>query len=85
MRDLRKGELILRVPKSALMTRESLLKDEKLSVAVSRHPSLSSTQVFLYESVLIGFQIRRPSQILIIYVLNCIINFNADIDCLFAI
>ncbi|KAG2710849.1 hypothetical protein I3760_04G048200 [Carya illinoinensis] len=34
VRDLRKGELILRVPKSALMTRESLLKDEKLSVAI---------------------------------------------------
>ncbi|KAH7850870.1 hypothetical protein Vadar_003980 [Vaccinium darrowii] len=52
-RDLRKGELILRVPKSALMTRESLMKDEKLSVAVNKHPSLSSTQIFtvclLYE------------------------------------
>ncbi|KAI8540962.1 hypothetical protein RHMOL_Rhmol08G0025800 [Rhododendron molle] len=44
-RDLRKGELILRVPKSALMTRESLMRDEKLSVAVSKYPSLASTQV----------------------------------------
>lgn len=44
-RDLRKGELILRVPKSALMTRESLMRDEKLSVAVNKYPSLSSTQV----------------------------------------
>ncbi|KAF7135514.1 hypothetical protein RHSIM_Rhsim08G0021900 [Rhododendron simsii] len=35
-RDLRKGELILRVPKSALMTRESLMRDEKLSVATLR-------------------------------------------------
>lgn len=75
MRDLRKGELILRVPKSALMTRESLLKDEKLSVAVSRHPSLSSTQVSLYEWVLIGFQIHRPGQMLKIYVLKCIFIF----------
>ncbi|KAI8540961.1 hypothetical protein RHMOL_Rhmol08G0025800 [Rhododendron molle] len=52
-RDLRKGELILRVPKSALMTRESLMRDEKLSVAVSKYPSLASTQIFtvclLYE------------------------------------
>ncbi|KAG5534401.1 hypothetical protein RHGRI_022500 [Rhododendron griersonianum] len=45
-RDLRKGELILRVPKSALMTRESLMRDEKLSVAVNKYHSLSSTQVF---------------------------------------
>ncbi|GAB4855299.1 hypothetical protein Ancab_023918 [Ancistrocladus abbreviatus] len=45
-RDLRKGELILRVPKSALMTRESLLgKDQQLSDAVKRYPSLSSTQI----------------------------------------
>ncbi|KAG5534400.1 hypothetical protein RHGRI_022500 [Rhododendron griersonianum] len=44
-RDLRKGELILRVPKSALMTRESLMRDEKLSVAVNKYHSLSSTQV----------------------------------------
>jgi hypothetical protein len=49
VRDLRKGELILRVPKSALMTRESLLKDHKLSVAVNKHPSLSSIQVSFYE------------------------------------
>ncbi|KAE9466281.1 hypothetical protein C3L33_01807, partial [Rhododendron williamsianum] len=52
-RDLRMGELILRVPKSALMTRESLMRDEKLSVAVNKYPSLSSTQIFtvclLYE------------------------------------
>jgi hypothetical protein len=49
VRDLRKGELILRVPKSALMTRESLLKDHKLSLAVNKHPSLSSIQVSFYE------------------------------------
>ncbi|XP_062150874.1 protein SET DOMAIN GROUP 40 isoform X1 [Alnus glutinosa] len=53
VRDLRKGELILRVPKSALMTRESLLKDHKLSLAVNKHPSLSSIQILtvclLYE------------------------------------
>ena len=45
-RDLSQGELILTVPKSALMTSQSLLKDEKLSVAVKRHTSLSSPQVF---------------------------------------
>lgn len=45
-RDLRKGELILRVPKSALMTSESMMKDHTLSVAVRNHSSLSSIQVF---------------------------------------
>ncbi|KAL8130519.1 hypothetical protein V2J09_019674 [Rumex salicifolius] len=45
-RDLRRGELILRVPKGALMTRDSILeKDEKLSDAIKRHSSLSSTQM----------------------------------------
>ncbi|GMH11287.1 hypothetical protein Nepgr_013128 [Nepenthes gracilis] len=45
-RDLRKGELILRVPKSALMTKDSLLeKDRKLSDAIKRHHGLSSTQM----------------------------------------
>ncbi|XP_077221071.1 SET domain group 40 isoform X2 [Tasmannia lanceolata] len=44
-RELRKGELILRVPKSALMTRENLLKDQKLKVFVNKYPHLSSTQV----------------------------------------
>ncbi|RVW19798.1 Protein SET domain group 40 [Vitis vinifera] len=37
-RDLSQGELILTVPKSALMTSQSLLKDEKLSVAVKGTP-----------------------------------------------
>ncbi|MCL7050177.1 hypothetical protein MKW94_016709 [Papaver nudicaule] len=45
-RDLRKHELILRVPKSALMTSESLmLKDQKLSMSIKRYPNLSSTQI----------------------------------------
>lgn len=45
-RDLRKHELILRVPKSALMTSESLmLKDQKLSLSIKRYPHLSSTQI----------------------------------------
>ncbi|KAI3982980.1 hypothetical protein MKX01_010463 [Papaver californicum] len=45
-RDLRKHELILRVPKSALMTSESLmLKDQKLSLFIKRYPHLSSTQI----------------------------------------
>lgn len=47
-RDLEKGELVLKVPKSALITRESLLlKDDKLSLALSTHRSLSPTQVSL--------------------------------------
>ncbi|CAK9169804.1 unnamed protein product [Ilex paraguariensis] len=46
VRDLQKGELILRVPKSALMTTQRLMmEDQKLSVAVQKRPSLSSTQV----------------------------------------
>lgn len=46
-RDIRKGELILRVPKDVLMTSESLMgKDQTLFSAVKRHPTLSSTQVF---------------------------------------
>lgn len=47
MRDLRRGEVILRVPKSALMTRESVMEDKKLYVAVNRHSSLSPAQVFV--------------------------------------
>ncbi|KAK9062131.1 hypothetical protein SSX86_019316 [Deinandra increscens subsp. villosa] len=44
-RDLQKGELMLKVPKSALMTSQSLmLNDHRLSVSVSRS-SLSSTQI----------------------------------------
>ncbi|KAL6993295.1 hypothetical protein U1Q18_011410 [Sarracenia purpurea var. burkii] len=54
VRDLRKGDVVLRVPKSALMTRESLMKDDTLSLAVNKHHiSLSSTQILtvclLYE------------------------------------
>ncbi|KAF5182419.1 Set domain group [Thalictrum thalictroides] len=45
IRDLRKSELILRVPKSALMTRESLTaNDQKLASCIARHTHLSSTQ-----------------------------------------
>ncbi|KAL5983189.1 hypothetical protein ACLOJK_017273 [Asimina triloba] len=41
-----KGELILRVPRHALLTSESVLsKDERLAIAVKRHKHLSSTQV----------------------------------------
>ncbi|KAL9225541.1 hypothetical protein vseg_001450 [Gypsophila vaccaria] len=46
VRQLKKGELILRVPKSALITRDSVLqKDPKFALALRAHPSLSSTQV----------------------------------------
>lgn len=48
VRDLKRGELILRVPKCALMTSESVIKeDQALSLAVSAHPSLSSTQILI--------------------------------------
>ncbi|XP_076954133.1 protein SET DOMAIN GROUP 40-like [Bidens hawaiensis] len=43
--DLQKGELILKVPKSALMTSQTLmLNDHKLSISVSKFP-FSSTQI----------------------------------------
>lgn len=46
VRDLKKGELILRVPKSALMTRDSVTeKDRNIALALNDHPSFSSTQV----------------------------------------
>ncbi|GFS39455.1 hypothetical protein Acr_00g0063120 [Actinidia rufa] len=45
VRDIRKGELILRVPKLALMSSESLRKDKKLFLSINNHASLSSTQV----------------------------------------
>ncbi|XP_071722759.1 protein SET DOMAIN GROUP 40 [Rutidosis leptorrhynchoides] len=45
VRDLKKGELILIVPKSALITTQALsLNDHKLSVALCSYPFLSSTQ-----------------------------------------
>ncbi|KAF9683841.1 hypothetical protein SADUNF_Sadunf04G0056000 [Salix dunnii] len=55
VRDIKKGELVLRVPKSVLITRDSLLKDEKLCSFVnnSTYSSLSPTQILtvclLYE------------------------------------
>ncbi|CAI9777678.1 unnamed protein product [Fraxinus pennsylvanica] len=51
VRDVMKGELILTVPKEALMTSESLRsKDQKLSAALCKYPKLSSSQVpFLLE------------------------------------
>ncbi|TKY56651.1 SET DOMAIN GROUP 40 protein [Spatholobus suberectus] len=47
VRDLRRGEIVLRVPKSALMTRESVMEDKKLCVSVNRHSSLSSAQILI--------------------------------------
>lgn len=45
-RDLRKGELILRVPKAALMNSQTILmQNQKLYIAVQRYPSLSPTQI----------------------------------------
>ncbi|KAL2247379.1 UNVERIFIED_CONTAM: Protein SET DOMAIN GROUP 40, partial [Sesamum indicum] len=44
-RRIRKGELILRVPKAALVTSDCLISnDEKLSAALGKYPSLSCTQ-----------------------------------------
>jgi len=45
VRDLRRGEIVLRVPKSALMTIDSVMEDKKLCFAVNRHSCLSSAQV----------------------------------------
>lgn len=45
-RDIRKGELVLSVPKSALMTAEALLRtDGMLCDCVATHPCLSPVQV----------------------------------------
>jgi hypothetical protein len=51
VRDIKKGELVLRVPKSVLITRDSLLKDEKLCSFVNNntYSSLSPTQVWFFE------------------------------------
>nr|KJB48120.1 hypothetical protein B456_008G054300 [Gossypium raimondii] len=46
LRPISKGELLLKVPKSALITTDFLLsRDETLSLALKAHPSLSSTKV----------------------------------------
>lgn len=44
-RDLEKGERVLRVPKAALLTSESVLADERLAAGVKRRPQLSAAQV----------------------------------------
>ncbi|KZV53812.1 protein SET DOMAIN group 40 [Dorcoceras hygrometricum] len=54
VRDIKKGELILRVPKDALLTADTLIsKDYKLAAALDKYPLLSSTQILsialLYE------------------------------------
>lgn len=49
VRELRKGELVLKVPRNALLTTESMLaKDENLRDSINLHPSLSSTQVLFF-------------------------------------
>ncbi|KAL2317315.1 hypothetical protein Fmac_031191 [Flemingia macrophylla] len=47
VRDLRKGEIVLRVPKSAFMTREAVMEDKKLCVAVNRNSFLSPVQMLI--------------------------------------
>ncbi|KAK7276174.1 hypothetical protein RIF29_17309 [Crotalaria pallida] len=53
VRDLRKGEMILRVPKSALMTRDSVREDKNICFFLNKHSSLTPTQMLtvclLYE------------------------------------
>lgn len=60
LRQINKGELLLKVPKSALITTDSVLsRDETLSLALKAHPSLSSTQVCFCVSVFdICFNLR---------------------------
>jgi hypothetical protein len=53
VRDLKKGELILKVPKSALLTSEIAMQDKKLHLAVNRHSCLSSVQVFVLNSTFV--------------------------------
>ena len=46
VRELRKGELVLKVPRNALLTTESMVaKDQNLRDSINLHASLSSTQV----------------------------------------
>lgn len=46
VRELRKGELVLKVPRNALLTTESMVaKDQNLGDSINLHASLSSTQV----------------------------------------
>lgn len=58
-REVKRGEVVLKVPRSALMTRESLLKDEKFALLVKKYHNLSSNQVgyfvcfFFLQNVLI--------------------------------
>ncbi|CAH8320190.1 unnamed protein product [Eruca vesicaria subsp. sativa] len=54
VRELRKGELVLKVPRNALLTTESMVaKDQNLRGSINLHASLSSTQILsvclLYE------------------------------------
>ncbi|OAY65229.1 Protein SET DOMAIN GROUP 40 [Ananas comosus] len=44
-RDLKKGELVLRVPRTALLTSDSVVRDEKIACCIKRYPHLSSTQI----------------------------------------
>ncbi|XP_068640278.1 protein SET DOMAIN GROUP 40 [Aristolochia californica] len=47
IRELTRGELILRVPKAALFTRDSVLEDPSLSFRIKRYPRLSSAQILV--------------------------------------
>jgi hypothetical protein len=44
-RELSRGEMVLRVPKAALLTTESVLSDPKISSFVESHKHLSPVQV----------------------------------------
>lgn len=60
VRDIKKGELILSVPKGALMTSQNLMmNDEAFSIAVKNHPYLCSTQViFLFNMEYMNLNLR---------------------------
>ncbi|XP_073044699.1 protein SET DOMAIN GROUP 40 [Primulina eburnea] len=46
VRDIKKGELVLRVPKAALLTSDALIsKEYNLSASLDKYPLLSSTQI----------------------------------------
>lgn len=51
-RELRRGELVLSVPKVALLTTESVLLDPKISSLMERHKHLSPVQVGICFSIL---------------------------------
>ncbi|KAG9442453.1 hypothetical protein H6P81_018307 [Aristolochia fimbriata] len=46
-RELKRGEVFLRVPKAAMLTRENVLEDPSLALAVKKYCQLSSAQILV--------------------------------------